>query len=58
MVAAMLQEAQCISAANRVERNPYGFDQRLVRASLSFAQDSLYLREGFFYGREVRTIGR
>jgi hypothetical protein len=52
MVAAMLEEAQCISAANRIQRNPYGFDQCLVRASLSFAQDRLYLREGFFYGEK------
>jgi len=55
----MREEAQGISAANRSERYPNGFDERLVRTSLSFAQeDSLYLQEGFFNGREVRRLGR
>jgi hypothetical protein len=51
ILATMLKTAQCILAANRIERTPCGFNQCLVRASLSFTQDVLYLREGFFYRR-------
>ena len=58
VVATMLEEAQCILAADPIERYPDGFDQCLVRTSLSFTQDILYLSEGFLYGREVGRIGR
>jgi hypothetical protein len=45
----MLKEAQCVLTANRIERYPDGFDERLVRASLGFAQDVLRLGERFSY---------
>ena len=41
----MLKEAQCILAANRIERSPDGFDEHLVHASLCFTHNVLYLGE-------------
>jgi hypothetical protein len=52
MVATMFKPAQCILAANRIERYPDGSDERLMRASLSFTHDCLDLGERSFYGRE------
>jgi hypothetical protein len=51
----MLEEAQGVLAAIRIERTSDGFNQcLLVRASLGFAYDCLELGERSFYGREVR----
>jgi hypothetical protein len=54
----MFKPAQCILAANRIERYPDGFDQRLVRAGLGSTHDVLDLGERFFYRREIRRVGR
>ena len=54
----MLEEAQGVSVADRIEQVPDGFDERLVRASLSFKYGCFDLGERSFYGREARRIGR
>jgi hypothetical protein len=46
----MLEVTQCISAANRIQRNPYDFEQCLVRASLSF-------RKMFFTFEKASSMG-
>jgi hypothetical protein len=45
MLATMFKTARCILAANCIECTSCGFNQCLVRASLSFTQDVLYTFE-------------
>ena len=49
----MLEEAPCIARRHRLKRPAQRYYERLAGASLSLAQHSLDLGEGFFDGIEV-----
>src|SRR5215216_5703722 len=57
VVAAMSEPARRVCAAYRIERLGGGLQQGLAGASPYPAQDTLHLREGLLYGREVRRVG-
>jgi hypothetical protein len=54
MVAAVLKVAMGVFDSERRDRRPNGFEQRLSAAGLGFAQEVLYLAEGFLNRIEVR----
>ena len=58
MVAPMLEEASCIARCYSIKRSTHCFQQGFSGARLSLAQQRLELGKRFFYGVEVRRVGR
>ncbi len=58
VVAAVSEPTLGITPAHGIERLAGRFHQGLAGAGSEPAQDTLDLREGLFYGREVRRVGR
>src|SRR5687768_17567711 len=58
LVAAGLEEAAGVLLADRSKRPCGGCEERFQSSCLRLSDEVLYLGEGFFYGVEVRRVGR
>ena len=54
----MLKEAACITRPHRLKRLAHRLYERLAATRPGTSQQPLYLGERFFYGVEVRRVGR
>src|ERR671921_1077345 len=57
-VPTVLEKAPRVGSTDSRERLPQRLHQGLAGSGLGFAEEVLYLREGFFDGVKVRRVGR